>query len=110
MPRAQICLDRFRCALEMCEMHDLGFIGDVFTWRNKQTKGNTHIRERLNRVVANPEWRAKFPLVLVKNGDTYHSDHRPVVMSLEGQPAVRRSNGNGCSKFEASWLQEEDCR
>lgn len=30
-PRAQVCLDRFKCALELCGLHDLGFIGDVFT-------------------------------------------------------------------------------
>jgi hypothetical protein len=60
-------------ALESCELHDLGFIGDVFTWRNKQKKGSTHVRERLDRAMANGEWRGKFPMVLVKNGDMYRS-------------------------------------
>jgi hypothetical protein len=37
-------MDRFKQALEVCELHDLGFKGDVFTWTNKQESGNTHIR------------------------------------------------------------------
>jgi exonuclease III len=79
--RPQVCMDRFKRALELGDLHDLGFQGDVFTWRNKQTKGSTHIRERLDRAVANFEWLHCFPLVHVKNGDPYHSDHRPVVIT-----------------------------
>lgn len=29
--RVQVCLDRFREALEASDLHDLGFSGDVFT-------------------------------------------------------------------------------
>jgi hypothetical protein len=43
VPRAQVCLDRFKNVLEVCELDELGFAGDVFTWRNKQMKGSTHI-------------------------------------------------------------------
>jgi hypothetical protein len=32
--RAQACLDPFKNAIEVCGLYDLGFIGDVFTWRN----------------------------------------------------------------------------
>ncbi|XP_073360464.1 uncharacterized protein [Aegilops tauschii subsp. strangulata] len=32
--RSQASMDKFKMALEDCELHDLGFIGDVFTWRN----------------------------------------------------------------------------
>lgn len=67
----------------MCELQDLGFTGDVFTWRNKQTKGSTHIWERLDRAVANVEWRMKYSLFQVKNGGPFHSDHRPVIISTE---------------------------
>lgn len=68
-------MDRFKQALEVCDLHDLWFEGDVFTWRNKQMTGKTHIRERLDRAVANCEWLERFPLVHVQNGDPYHSDH-----------------------------------
>lgn len=106
--RSQACMDCFKGALEFCELEDLGFTGDIFTWQNKQTKGSTHIRERLDRAVANGGWRMAFPLVSVKNGDPYHSDHRPVVIQTESIPRSRsRSSG---FKFEANWIQEEGCR
>jgi hypothetical protein len=108
--RSQACMDRFKQALEVCELHDLGFEGDVFTWRNKQQSGNTHIRERLDRAVANFEWLERFPLVHVKNGDPYHSDHRPVVITTKEELLVRRPNDHPSFKFEASWLQEEGFR
>jgi hypothetical protein len=88
-------MDRFKQALEVFELHDLGFEGDVFTWRNKQTTRNTHIRERLDRAVANFEWLESFPLVHVKNGDPFHSDHRPVVISTEEEHVGRRQNPHG---------------
>lgn len=110
VPRAQVCLDLFKNALEVCELGDLGFVGDVFTWRNKQMKGSTHIREMLDRAVANTEWRMKFPLVHVKNGDPFHSDHRPVVVQTEKFQEHASGGGPKAFRFEASWLQELDCR
>ena len=93
--------------MEVCELDDLGFSGDVFTWRNKQTIGNTHIRERLDRAVANERWRMKFPFMHVKNGVPYHSDHRPIVLSTK---MIQRGEGGGCGfKFEVSWIKEEGC-
>lgn len=110
VPRGQSCLDRFREALEGCDLHDLGFTGDVFTWRNKQFREKDYIRERLDRAVANGAWRECFPLVHVKNGDHFHSDHRPVVVYLEGcRGAGLARSGESAFKFEASWLQEERC-
>ena len=73
-------------------------------------KGNNQIRERLNRAIANSEWREKFPLVHVKNGDPLYSDHRPIVISIDRLPPRRSRNENDSFKFEASWLKEEDCR
>ena len=32
LPRPQVCMDRFREALEACGLVDLGFTGDIFTW------------------------------------------------------------------------------
>jgi endonuclease/exonuclease/phosphatase family metal-dependent hydrolase len=98
--RPQACLDLFKEALEGCELDDLGFSGDIFTWRNKQMTGDTHIRERLDRAVANAAWRMMFPLMHVKNGDPYHSDHRPVVVLTELFQGGRGSGGG--FKFEAA--------
>lgn len=85
-------------------------MGDVFTWRNKQFRDDDYIRERLDRAVANGGWREVYPLVQVRNGDPFHSDHRPVIISLEGGAGQGRANGGPRTfKFEASWLKEEQC-
>jgi hypothetical protein len=47
----------------------LGFVGDVFTWRNHHHRAEGYIKERLDRAVANIEWRGLFPLIRVVNGD-----------------------------------------
>ena len=39
--------------------------------------------ERLDRAVADGEWRAWFPTFKVTNGDPKHSDHRPVIMETD---------------------------
>lgn len=97
-------------SLEFCDLRDLGFVGDAFTWRNKQFQANDYIRERLDRAVANGAWREGYPLVLVRNGDPYHSDHRPVIITTEGASSVgRMTGGHRPSQFEASWIKEDAC-
>lgn len=44
----------------------------------------------------------------MKNGDHFHSDHRPKVLSLEGiQRTQTACIGDRAFYFEASWLKEE---
>ncbi|XP_040930023.1 uncharacterized protein [Gossypium hirsutum] len=50
----------FKEALEYCELHDLGFSGQWYTWEKGRLVDN-NIRERLDRGVANTEWWALFP-------------------------------------------------
>lgn len=61
--------------LEDCELFDLGFTGDMFTGRNNNQCAEQYIRERLDQVVANEQWRLRFQKVKVMNGSHYHSDH-----------------------------------
>jgi hypothetical protein len=37
-------MDKFQEALEDCALHDLGFEGDVFTWRNNSHDSKYYIR------------------------------------------------------------------
>ena len=64
-PRVQRCMEDFRKALEDCDLHDLGFTGDPFTWRNNHHVAASYKRERLDRAVAISAWRNNFPLVKV---------------------------------------------
>jgi len=107
--RPQICMDRFREVLEECSLDDLGFAGDPFTWRNHSHTDAHYIRERLDRAVADAAWRTRFPNFLVRNGDPRHSDHRPVIVTMEGEVVCSGRGGGHAFRFEAGWVQEENC-
>ncbi|XP_012704504.2 uncharacterized protein LOC105915158 [Setaria italica] len=102
-------MDRFRSALEDCELSDLGFAGDLFTWWNNNHNSNEYVRERFDRAVANEEWRAHFPLYKVINGEPRHSDHRPVVVLTEEDVHSGARRGGQSFRFEAHWVEEEQC-
>jgi hypothetical protein len=75
--RPQRCMQAFRSTLEDCNLEDMGFNGDIFTWRRGK------IRERLDRAVCNPDWSLMFPLAGVVNEDFGKSDHRPVLINTK---------------------------
>jgi hypothetical protein len=84
--------------------------GDAFTWRNHHHRVEGYIKERLDRAVANVEWRNPYPLMCVVNGDPLHSDHRPLIVECgERAPILYGWRRDDSIKFEAKWLEEEDC-
>jgi hypothetical protein len=101
-------MNKFKEALEFCDLHDLGFTGDPFTWRNNSHEAVSYIRERLDRVVASELWCTHFPGFKVINDNPRHSDHRPVVLVLDDDKRTR-SYGEKQFRFEAKWLEEENC-
>ena len=46
-PRAERCMEKFRQALEDCELQDLGFVGDAFTWKNHHHDANRYTKKDL---------------------------------------------------------------
>ncbi|XP_071674413.1 uncharacterized protein [Lolium perenne] len=45
------------------------------------------------------------------NGDPRHSDHRPVIVDTHGGVCLKKSSArSSIPRFEARWLEEEDCR
>jgi hypothetical protein len=54
-PRAQKAMQLFHDALKDCNLEDMGYVGDLFTWR----RGS--MRERLDRGVVNNSWNDLFP-------------------------------------------------
>jgi hypothetical protein len=67
----------FHDALNDCELEDMGYVGDLFTWRRGK------LRERLDRGVVNDQWNACFPFASLINSETTRSDHRPLLVDTE---------------------------
>jgi hypothetical protein len=45
----------------------------------------------------------------VKNGDPCHSDHRPVIVTMDEDCELGSSSTGPQLRFEANWVQEENC-
>ncbi|KAG2627072.1 hypothetical protein PVAP13_3KG226670 [Panicum virgatum] len=98
-PRTQRQLQAFHDALSECEVNDVGFVGDIYTWQRG------HIRERLDRAVANIQWSNMFPQSSMTNSEMIRSDHRPILMDTQHLAPMQR--GTRMRRFEARWLQED---
>lgn len=84
LSRHHVYMQNFCDALMFCHLKDLGFGGDIFTWRNNNYIVDGYIRESLDRVVATSTWCARFLGYKIVNGFLEHSDHRPVILHVDG--------------------------
>ncbi|KAL9690527.1 hypothetical protein QQ045_010929 [Rhodiola kirilowii] len=94
----------FRRCLEDCEFIDLGYFGDKFTYSNKR-KEDLEVKASLDRVVANSEWRNKFPNAIVRHGFTNSSDHVPIVLHVKGVKMTKKRNFR---RFEPMWMKHKE--
>ncbi|OMO50810.1 reverse transcriptase [Corchorus capsularis] len=83
---------------------DLGFNGSSFTWVNKR-KGLARVQERLDRALANSDWRLRFPDAIVQHLPRLHSDHCPILIRCEPVLAMNRSQRP--FRFQGMWLSHE---
>ena len=63
-------MEDFRHALEWCELIDLGHKGNTYTWNNRKLE-EANTRQRLDRVVGNELWKAKFPSCTITHLPTH---------------------------------------
>lgn len=103
--RGQAQMREFRDVLAECELWDLGWKGTPFTFTNRR-KGNQEMRARLDRAVANKEWMMDFPNASVTHGFANHSDHKPIIIDLDGEAKEKRSRKQKMFKFEPMWLRD----
>jgi hypothetical protein len=99
--RTQRQLQAFHDALSDCELVDMGYIGDLFTWHWGK------IWERLDRAVANNLWSDLYPHATLINSEMTRSDHRPIVMGLTYLADHHEGERGRKKRFEARWLQED---
>ncbi|KAL0411811.1 UNVERIFIED_CONTAM: putative mitochondrial protein [Sesamum latifolium] len=100
-------IKNFRKALENCNLSDLGYTGTPFTWNNRHRHPDT-VYERLDRACANPAWIQRFQHATVSHLHTNCSDHNPILIKVARPPSNRRQKSRPW-RFEAAWLQDEQC-
>jgi exonuclease III/ribonuclease HI len=99
-------MDQFRNALGYCQLTDLGFIGSQYTWTNCRHDGN-FVKERLDRAVANIEWRGIYREANVFILAARASDHKPVMLQFS-QEKEEMLEFYKSFKFEAKWQLDEE--
>ena len=88
-------------------MTDLGFFGYPFTWNNKRP-GQVNTRQRLDHVVANVDWRAKFLTSTFTHPFSHASVHLPIILQTKNAWRTNSRSTKGF-KFEEAWLLWDDC-
>ncbi|XP_050211436.1 uncharacterized protein LOC126661625 [Mercurialis annua] len=101
--RDQKELDMFRLALEDCDIADLGYSGDAFTWSNNR-KADQNVKVRLDRFCANLMWQDSYLNWRVIHLAKHRSDHSPIILNTEVETA---KNLVKPFRFEQMWMTHE---
>jgi hypothetical protein len=101
--RAEAQMLAFRDTLEMCGIVDLGFCGLPYTYDNKR-KGRGNVRVRLDRVVADNQWRNIFAEAFVVHKVSPCSDHLPILLKCEKE--VETDPRPNRRQYEVMWERE----
>lgn len=72
-------MSSFREVLDHCQLKDLKFIGNLFTWNNGQEREH-HICEHLDRFLANTELEQQSQYRRVQHGFAAYFDHLPIIL------------------------------
>lgn len=96
LANSRITEPRFQATLDICNLIDVGFSGDPFTW----ARGTT--RKRLDRALCNLDWRLRFIEAGIAHLPKLKSDHAPLLMTLDHNRPINRRRRP--FRFEAVWL------
>ncbi|XP_061351262.1 uncharacterized protein LOC133296317 [Gastrolobium bilobum] len=73
----------FGSVLDNCQLLDLGYSGPLFTWKGPKFQHLDRVFKRLDRVVANAQWRMAFDEAVAHVIPRVYSDHCPIILSLD---------------------------
>jgi len=83
---------------------DLTTVGGRFTW-HRNHNGIQILSKKLDRGLANVDWRISFPEAFVEVLCRSYSDHNPLFLRFGGLPLAR---GTRPFRFEAVWIDHQD--
>ncbi|GAU41147.1 hypothetical protein TSUD_190470 [Trifolium subterraneum] len=93
----------FSHMMDNCSVMDLDTIGGFFTWR-RNTRFGGHLRKKLDRCLADVDWRMAFPDSLAELLPAHDSDHNPILVSCMKANSRRPKSFH----FQAAWLSHPD--
>ncbi|VFQ67130.1 unnamed protein product [Cuscuta campestris] len=96
----------FREAVDFCELHDLGFTGNKFTWERGRDTPNW-VCERLDRGFGTHRWMQLFDKIHMEHVETVYSDHSALFLTASSN---RITYVPKAFRFENAWLKEIDVR
>ncbi|KAJ8450462.1 LOW QUALITY PROTEIN: hypothetical protein Cgig2_002147 [Carnegiea gigantea] len=104
--KSQAILDAFRDTLNVCDLFDLGFLGQEFTWWNGQDVVSS-VEERLDQFCANSDWSTLFSNARVTHMDDDSSYHLPIHLKVfkfhtQCKKTKRR-------RFDNFWALDDRC-
>jgi hypothetical protein len=76
-PRPERFIKVFHETLDECNLEDVGFVGDPFTWHRGA------MRERLYMGLANQSWINLHDTTTIIHLEYNHSDHRAILLDTE---------------------------
>ncbi|CAM8926948.1 unnamed protein product [Rhodiola kirilowii] len=100
-PSRRIYMEQFRQVLLDCRLMDLGYKGSKFTYSNKR-QGLNETQCRLDRAVGNDLWIDSYPNTIIHHLVSHHSDHCPLLLSMDGIPRLQENR----FKFESMWMRD----
>ncbi|XP_042954598.1 uncharacterized protein LOC122291011 [Carya illinoinensis] len=106
-PRSEYLMRQFREVMEEGSLCDLGWAGNKFTWSNCH-EDESFTKERLDRAIANVDWKSLYPMHTVETLPAICSDHSPILLDFSIERCSFR-RWHHFFKYEASWNNEEGC-
>ncbi|KAF9588988.1 hypothetical protein IFM89_017667 [Coptis chinensis] len=91
--------------VNICGLIDLGFNDPIYTWCNNQ-QGRNRVFKRIDRFLANAQWRVLHPNAKVFHKPNLESNHKILLLHLNSAQSKLRSP----FRFEVMWLSDPTCK
>ena len=91
-PKPLQLMNNFCNTLLHCNLIDLGYSGNIFTWNNGR-ESDAFVQLRLDRACATMEWKELFPQARVSHLQASYSNHVPILLTthpLSHQSRVKK--------------------
>ncbi|KAK7268410.1 hypothetical protein RIF29_21108 [Crotalaria pallida] len=94
-------IDNARTCLEVCNMKDIDWVGQKFTWCNRRKQPDT-IEEHIDKAFSNTTWSRVWNYSKVSHLPRYSSNHSPIILD-----ALMRTNQDARKKKKRLYRFEQ---